>query len=202
MGAIPNWIGKVSYIPLIGAILGLQQAGAFRALQNLILPVQQTLIALGFFFLPWYSKNKQKNSQTFLQDNGKFLVWINIVFSIGYLFPLYFWGENILQGLYQHDYYNSFAHILPLFIIVALVGALNQALSTLLKAVEWPYGVFQARCVGAVVSVIVGWALITYFDVWGAAVGLLISSIAEVLVLFLVKNKLFANSKQKNFVNV
>jgi len=202
MGAIPNWINKVSYIPLIGMLLGLPQAGAFRALQNLILPVQQTLVALGVFFLPWYSKNKQRKSPNFIKDNGKFLVLINAVFSIVYLVPLYFWGEDILQFLYQRDYYSSFAHIIPIFVVVALVGGLNQAWSTLLKAVEWSYGVFQARCFGAIISVFGGWTLITYWGIEGAALGLLISSIVEVLVLYLVKNKIFDNTKEENYAKV
>ncbi|GJL49364.1 hypothetical protein [Candidatus Nitrospira salsa] len=202
MGAIPNWINKVSYIPLIGMLLGLPQAGAFRALQNLILPVQQTLVALGVFFLPWYSKNKQTKSQNFIKNNGKFLVLINAVFSIAYLLPLYYWGEDILQWLYQRDYYSSFAHIIPIFVVVALIGGLNQAWSTLLKAVEWSYGVFQARCFGAIMSVFGGWTLITYWGVGGAALGLLVSSVVEVLVLYFVKNKKLENAQQESYAKV
>ena len=197
LGAIPNWVTKMSYVPLIGLLLGLPQAGAFRAIQNLILPVQQILIAIGSFILPWLVKKKGEQSSELFMENGQSLTKAN-VFLVGcYLLPLFLFGEEILQWLYQSDYYGSFTYVIPILGLVAIVSGLNHAWSTLLKAMECSYGIFQARCLGAVISILVGWSLIDYLGIWGAALGLLISSIFEIFVLFFVRNKILGLHRQE-----
>ncbi len=198
LGAIPNWIAKMAYIPLVGLLLGLPQAGAFRAVQNLILPVQQILIAMGSYLLPWLAKNKGSQSATFFREKEKSLIRLNALMVIGYLTPLFMFGKEILAWVYQNDYYSSFTPLLPIFGFVAIVAGFNQAWSTLIKAMEWSYGIFQARCIGAFVSVFVGWSFISYFGVAGAVVGLLVSSTLEVFVLLFVKNKVLEICSEEN----
>ncbi|GJL63584.1 MAG: hypothetical protein NPIRA04_22380 [Nitrospirales bacterium] len=189
LGSIPNWLSKIAFIPLLGALLGLSQAGAFRALQNLILPVQQVLVAIGLFFLPWLSKSKEKKSAVFFQKSSKNITWISLSIVLVYVIPLILFGEEVLQWLYQNEYYQSVSFLLPLFVLVALLSSITQAWGTMFKAMEWTYGIFLSKLIGALVTLSISWVLVIYLGLLGAVIGLLLSVLTEVCVLFFIKNK-------------
>jgi O-antigen/teichoic acid export membrane protein len=79
------WLSSGIFLPLAGAFAGLEQVGALKALQNLTLPMDQTLTVMSLLLLPWASKQRQKNGNHYLEK----ITWI---ITLGFLL----WQEFML----------------------------------------------------------------------------------------------------------
>lgn len=69
------WLSGSIYVPLIGIFAGLESAGIMRALQNLVLPVNNIFTALSLPLLPWLSARKRTSDNHSIKKNSLQYKW-------------------------------------------------------------------------------------------------------------------------------
>ncbi|MEL6443731.1 MAG: hypothetical protein AAFY55_10255 [Bacteroidota bacterium] len=148
-------------VPIWG---GLEAAGALRALFNLILPMIHIYGALGDLLMP-----------TFVQANERGTLRRTLAIAMGGLVAaacvnwvlLGVFGADLIVLLYDGQYLQ-YASLCWLLGALPVIGTVVAVLLALLRAMERPRIVFQARAVAAAMAATVGVALIYKFAVTGA----------------------------------
>ena len=79
-----HWAGTAGYVPLIGSLVGFSEAGALRAIQNLILPLQQILAGLANLWLPLNAKLLIEQGKDSLKANMYKMINGTLIFSVFY----------------------------------------------------------------------------------------------------------------------
>ncbi len=192
--AFVNWLSTLSYLPLVGFWAGLQQAGAFRAMQNLMLPLERVLSVFALLLIPWISKNRPLRGKKYVKKRLFALAIINFSLASIYGLFLILYGDWLAKTLYGPGYAASFAWVIPYFAIIAVVGALVQVLGIGLKSLERPDAIFWAETMSTVFTLTVGLYFVAVFKIRGAALGLLVSTIVTLLSLLYF---LFKHFRQK-----
>jgi len=185
--AFVSWLGVIVYVPLIGIFVGVKEAGVFRAMQNLVLPLQRTVTALGLLLLPWLSEKRALKGTSYLKGNIKKLIKLNIPFSFTYVAILLLFGKFLVKFLYGESYYDDFIWLLPYLGAIAIIESVAHALYTGLKALERPDANFFSQATGGVFTLTAGIYLVVKFKLEGAAIGSFLSVIliTTMLILFL-----------------
>jgi O-antigen/teichoic acid export membrane protein len=195
--AVIYWLSGALYLPLVGSFAGLEQAGAWQALQNLLRPMQQGVTAMSTLFLPHVARQRAAQSG----DRGHGTPWhspfrrtVGVIvaaiaaFSVAYLLLLLAAQGWIVRFFYRRSYYGEFAGLLPLLWLAAFLGVMTQGLVIGLKSVQRSDLLFWAQALGAVATVTVGLAFVSSMKIQGAAIGTAISGLilaAGHLVVFL-----------------
>jgi len=157
-------------LPLWG---GLNATAAFRALNNLLLPAIHLFAAFGPVLLPAFvtvrgnadfGKRVKACSVAFL--GGGLLYWLLLVLL----------GEPIVEFLYVGKY-AAYSQYLPILAAAMVPQGLALVAGEALRAIERPDLVFRAWAASGSVALLSGLLLVPRNAVWGASVGLLLSSI-------------------------
>ncbi|MEO8324591.1 MAG: oligosaccharide flippase family protein, partial [Nitrospirota bacterium] len=133
-----HWAGTAGYVPLIGSLLGFSQAGALRAIQNLILPLQQILAGLANLWLPLNAKLLVEQGKESLKANLHKMISGTLVFSAVYLVLILAFSKPILTLLYGSGRYEGFEWLNYYLAIFVIIGVIGQALGIALKALQRP----------------------------------------------------------------
>ena len=198
--AFSSWLSVIIYLPMVGVFVGLSQAGAFRAMQNMVVPVQRIFAGLGLLLLPWLSR------QRIIQDGGNLkrkilkIVGGNVLFSSIYVIVLVLFKQPIARFLYGDSYYIQFLWLVPYLGLVVIITSFTQGLSIGLKALERSDAIFWSQAVGSVTTLTFGLWCVYKFGLYGAAIGSLLTVIIIALMLgyFFIK---FMN-KSSNFQSI
>lgn len=192
---IVHWISGNLYYLLTAGILGIEEVGALRAIQNLIFPIGQVLTALGVFFLPWASQQTRLNSiNVFSTKIVKISVFMLLITSTYALLIIVF-GRYIVNYIYNNEY-DSFAYLLPFFVIPPIITALGTGLQIGIKALQLPSKIFSVNSSGAVLTIIFGTFLVKYYGLTGVAVGILLVSLVQIVLILKFWNNIIANLKR------
>jgi O-antigen/teichoic acid export membrane protein len=178
-----HWAGTAGYIPLIGGLVGLSQAGALRAIQNLILPLQQVLAGLANLWLPSSAKLFVEQGKDSLKRNLNKMILGTLLLSLPYLVIILVYSEPIITLLYGFDRYDEFQWLNYYLVVFAIIGVVSQGLSIALRALQRPDCIFYSQAGTAIVTATVGAFLVWSFGLQGAAIGLNLSALMGVLIL-------------------
>ncbi len=178
--SLVGWIASIIYTPLIGAFVGLEEVGGFRAMENLLLPMDQTLTALTILLLPWFSKQRGEQGS---QDLKKTVINTGAVIAsltCAYVAVILMTGGWITRTLYGGEYYSAFLNLLPyLGGVVIIRGAFLVGFGVALSAAERSDILFWSALGGAVITLTLGVFLVWYGGILGAAVGRLASAVVQ-----------------------
>ncbi len=189
--AFVNWLSSVVYLPFIAVLVGFEQAGAFRAMQNLTLPLERSLVGLGLLLLPWLSQQRVLHGEGYLKNKLFKILLINFSVANGYIIILILFGKYATAFLYGQTYANNFVWLLPYIGIAAVVNAIAIGLYTGFRAIERPDVIFWSQTAGALLTLTLGLYLVRNLKLYGAALGsiLTITSITLVFFVFLFKRR-------------
>ena len=171
------------YPLLIAFFAGLEQAGAFRAILNLVLPLSQVLAALALLLLPWMAKVYVKSGSRALASKTVMLVGIFLALAIGYILPTVGAGSLILTFFYGDSEYQASLWLLPYFGIVAVLSAVAVPLAIALRVAERPDQTFWAKTASASITITVGIYLATVMGMKGLVLALVVSTFMGTLLL-------------------
>lgn len=172
------------YLPLVSAFAGLAQAGALRAMQNLVAPVQQFLTAFNLLWLPWAARQTRMMDQSTLRSKLLAILGTIATTVVGYALLLLSFAAPLTALLYgQDNNYSQFLWILPYLISAVVIGALNNGLILFLKALRRPDQVLLSQMGSALLTLTVGVFLVWQFGILGTAIGSIISAVAAALIL-------------------
>ena len=178
-----NSLSSIVFIPLIATMLGLAQAGAFRAIQNLVAPLMQVITALGVLLLPWMAKQHAENGMAALKRTVRKATLLNTGTVVCFGLVLVFFSEEIITFLYGDAYYTELRWLLVYFVGALLLLALSQPLALALRAMEKPSAILWSKLGVAVCFVLIGLPLVLKAGLVGAGWSLVLVALAETVVL-------------------
>ena len=183
--AIVYWVGYTITVPAIGFILGLAGSGAFRAMQNLIMPLQQIGTALGALLLPWFSKQTTNLKPSDLNKKARLIILGFFSSGLSYLLFLLLTKEWLMELLYPESGYSQYSWLIVLLGIFAIFDLATQGLSIFLRAIQKPDAILRSQVGGAITSITLNLFLIWKFGLIGAGYGMIITGGVVLLIMIL-----------------
>lgn len=194
--AFVHWFAFIVYLPMVGAFAGLSQAGAFRAMQNMVLPAQRIFAGLGLLLLPWLSRQRAMHGGDYLRRKVAKITAINFLITGVYVALLILFKEPISEFLYGKSYYIEFLWLVPYLGFAVIVEALSQGLSLGLKALERPDAIFWSKAFAAALTLTGGVYLVARLKLFGAALGTVLSVTVAIAALYFFMRGHFKPKKQ------
>jgi O-antigen/teichoic acid export membrane protein len=176
--------GGATVYPLLVALFGgLHEAGAFRAMQVLFLPLGHAGSALSQVLLPWLSRHRLERGETALARAGMTLLVLTCAVALGYVAVIAPLGRPLVRVLYGQAEYAAWLWMIPFVGAAALLNGMFNALSVILRAAERPDRIFRAQAVRSAVTLSLGILLAVGLGVEGLVIGLVASTLAGTLLL-------------------
>jgi O-antigen/teichoic acid export membrane protein len=166
---------------VVGAFLGLSDAGAFRALQNFVQPIILLFTAVSAFLLPSLSYDFGIGNIPALKRKGKYLFVLFLIVSVSFELFLIIYASALESVVYDGKF-SSYVYLIPVWGLVPVAAVLTYVYYFLLQSIQRP----KAILIGSFVWAITGAILSVVFSAkWGIAgatvsvvIGYLISGIA------------------------
>lgn len=163
------------YYWLAAGILSVKQAGELRALNNLVVPLDQVFVALTLLILPAMSLRFASQRLAGLVPLWKryCLGWLSV--SAGFAAVIVLFGKNLMHALYAGRF-DDVAPLLPALALLPVVMGVGNSINAALKAMEKPQAVFYAYVASGAATFLIGLPLILRFAVRGAVLGMVTSA--------------------------
>jgi O-antigen/teichoic acid export membrane protein len=192
--AVVSWVVNCAYSSLLVLSRGLDATGAYRAAENLFLPLLHAAAALTTLLLPWAASQAHKGS-SYLRA---FCVSASLIVTgpaLCYFFVVTALGDFLILRLYERPFYAAVPALLPVLGGAVVLRAVSDiGLATPLRAAGRPDAVFWSSAGGALITMTVGVALVHSFGLLGAAIGLLAATAVQAAVLTAFVARVFAPS--------
>lgn len=179
---LANSVSSVLYLPLLAFFVGLSSSAVLRAMQNLILPLQQVLIAVSLFMLPWLAGHRANNLNYPIENARKIILPLFLLAAI-YAGFLALVGKQLMKFLYIDPYYQDFVWLLYVLSAFLLIETSTVVYGTILRAMEQPAIIWWSKLGSAVFSLSIGIVIIRFWGVYGAAIALVLTSCIETLIM-------------------
>ena len=174
----------MSILPLaIAFFMSIGEAGKFRAVQILFLPLAHLLTGLGLMLLPTMSRQRVSAPFEKYTCRARILLALFVGLSIAYVVPILVFGSNLLTLIFRDPDYLDLVSLLPYLGLSAIAGAASAAMMIVLRSSERPDLVFLSTAAGSVVMLSVGVAMIAAFGAGGIAAALILSSCVTAILL-------------------
>lgn len=184
IGLISSWVAVNAYPIVISQLIGTEQAGAYRAIQNIFLPMQQTIAAITLLSIPWLSKQAEKGARR-LKKLIYSLAMGALALSSLYGILAWIFKEPLLDFLYNNKFYASFDILIPAFAFQMTALALATVLSYYLRIFDKQKKVMWSKILSAVFFILFGIYLIFSLGIAGIIITLIVSAIIESLFLII-----------------
>ncbi len=181
VASIAAWIIVWIYPPLISAFTGLAQAGAFRAMQNLILPLQQGFAAITLYTLPLLSRQYHEHGIIYLSKNINIISAVGLLISGIYTILLVVFGPLIVNTIYLLQDYKESIWLLPYLGLSVVIFIPGQFMGLTFRAMGQSSKIFWTKAISALFILTIGiWSIISN-GLIGVAFCLILGSLAEAI---------------------
>jgi O-antigen/teichoic acid export membrane protein len=188
--AVASWIPAYIYYPLLTSFSGMAQSGEFKALMNLVLPIQQMQAALSMLFLPYASRIHAEQGREGASSIAARLTLLSFATALVYWVAIISAKEPVLHLLYSGKYMEV-AYLVPAIAIGSILWSAVCGSSIVLRAMESPASVFVAFVASSVVSLAIGIPATHAYGIVGAVWGTnLADAGALLMVLWLLRRKI------------
>lgn len=156
-----NWLSGHGYFVLFPLVATVTAGAQFRALLNLVLPVQNVLIGLSAYWLPRLSADVAHNGVNGIMSQWRRMLLLMASLTLAYVVPLVCFGDRIVGFLYAGSYQEIVSQ-LPLSALAMCAWPLMYASMVGLRAAARPERVFAVNIVvvAGVGSWMAPWALV------------------------------------------
>lgn len=161
----------------VAGFLGLDSAGALRAMQVPSLVMTQIIASIGLLILPELSYDFGSGRLAALRHKA---VFVGIGLGIAALLVavgLALADAPLERLLFSGKFTNS-AGMIPILALIPVANGFGSGCSMALRACQKPHYDLVSNVVGAIVSVAATILLVDYFGIFGAAIGMVLSFIA------------------------
>ena len=163
------------YYWLAAGLLSVKEAGELRALNNLVLPLDQVFTAVTLLILPVLSLRFASQGLAGLVPLWKRYCFGWVVVTGSFAASLLLVGKPAMHTLYAGRF-DDVAALLPVLGFLPLVMGIGNTINAALKAMEKPQAVFYAYVASGAATFLIGLPLILRFAVRGAIFGMLSSA--------------------------
>jgi len=188
-GLIANWVAVEFYPVLTAGMVSFAAAGAYRALQNLVAPVQLLLRATDTFLTPRAAKTFHDQGQPALARLMRLAYVTTGVPILGLLALAVLFPNQLLKALYGETYLAFSDGILMMAIFYALMYA-YWPLQTAFKAARLSRPIFVANLAAGAAMFTAGIWMISRWGVYGTIGGQALNALIVLLVLGVSWDKL------------
>ncbi len=163
-----SWISNYAYALVLAASVGLGASGIYRALENLVLPIEQLLTLTGNFMIPQISRERSRGrSYVYSMTFRIACVLVSCVLLYGSALVLF--GDRFISLLYGAKFYQPYLWLVPFLIGASAVRALSDVgLNIPLRIYERTDLLLIVSAAGALVTVTVGFLFVKNFGLLGA----------------------------------
>lgn len=183
LASIASSISTLLYTPLLGVVSSLDEAAAFKAIQNLTSPFQQLLAASSLLTLPLLSNSAKTLSAKSFKKQLWLLTLVLLTISLIYSAILLIFGRTIINVLYSSGFYTDYYWLIPAFSIVLIIMTLIQPLTLAIRAFEKPKIVLESKIISAITVLVLGFVLVPNLKLQGIIICMITSIIFELLVI-------------------
>ena len=193
--AAVSWFPGHVYYSILPVWLGLEGAGALRALTNFVMPVLQAIAALNMLLIPSLVRDRRQGG---MRRMNQTMLLFFALFCAGcavYLAALWFFRAQVFQIFYGGQYKQFAGWPLLLAGLLPLGTCASAVLGNALRALERPDRMFWAYIASAASAVLIGIPCAAKFGVSGALLGIHFSSLVLVVTLLLFYQSLAAEDR-------
>jgi O-antigen/teichoic acid export membrane protein len=176
------WLTTSAYLVLTGSILTLNDAGSFRAIQNLASPILQINTAMGLVFMPWLSSQYAAFGQRALRQGIYLFTIAGTSLAIGYMVAIWIGSEEIIKIIYGNKFLDI-ASLLPFYCLLPVIYSVTSGWLTGLRVLEKTNAIFAIDAIGAFSTLTFGVLLVYKYGISGAIAGTIISSSSRMILL-------------------
>lgn len=188
--ALASWFPQNIYYLLLSAWLGLEGAGALRALMNFIMPVTQAVIALNMLMIPSLVRDRHSGGTHKMNQTMSAFLAVLGVGCTGYLAALWLFRSNLFQIFYGGRYSEYQGWPLVLAGAIPIGTCIYSVIGNGIRALERPDRMFWAFVASAAAAVAFGIPLTSHFGVSGALLGNHCSAIVFIAALWWIYRSL------------
>jgi len=181
-------ISSLIYSPLIGFVLGVEQAGIFRGMQNFFQPFTQVVTGLSLLITPYLSRKRFTSSEREFKTHTFFLIGLSLLLAIVYSGIVLLFASPVINAVYNNSIYDQNIWIIPYLGISTIFAALDSALGVFYRVKEKTFIVFYGKIAGAIAVLVISLPMVEVYKMRGALVGLNISLAIEAAALILFGN--------------
>lgn len=178
------WFPGNIYFILLPIWIGLEGAGALKALINLAMPVLQIISALSLILLPILVQDLKLRGARVMGKTMRSFFLLFLFGSMLYLAILWGLRDEIFRLLYAGKYMEYASWPVLLAGALPLGTCVTAALSNTLRALERPDLIFWCYLGSSIVALLAGIPLIADIGVAGALLGQLFSSLAAGALMY------------------
>ena len=179
-----GWLPGNIYYVLLPASLGLEAAGALKALMNLAMPALHSITALSGLLLPVLVVNRKQSGSLGMVKTMRSFFALFLLGSTLYLAVLWGVRSELFRVLYAGKYTEYASWPLLLTGVLPLAACVTAVLGNTLCALERPDRVFWCYLGSSIVALLIGIPLIVTMGVRGALLGQLFSSLTAGALMF------------------
>lgn len=184
----------------------LRQAGEFRAMRNLVLPLEQFLVAMTLLLLPWASKRHAAEGDRKFVHTMRIILALFTALAGAYVIVMLLGGAWLTVLFYGESEYVNSVWLLRYLGAGAVITAIGSTLVIALRAAMRPSAVFWSVTGSALVTLSLGIVLVVLFEIRGVAIAYVISLSIQASILSwfgiqLYRNPTNGRSDQHSFGN-
>jgi len=179
---VMSWIPGNIYFLVLGWWYTERTPGDLKAVFNFALPMLQLVGAFGPMIIPIMVQASARGGfDSVIVRLGKIVVLATVLYAT----VLGFFGSTFLQLLYQGKYIEHAGNLwlvgfLPIF------AGLVMIYGSAIRAMEKPKLVFQSYIWVCAICVLIGLPITYHYGVAGAVIGMLVATMANALILYLL----------------
>lgn len=169
----PSWTLLNLYYLVLPIWFGLEEAGALKAIMNLVLPAIHALIAFNVLTIPLMVRHHGQGSFRLVRQTVGRLTGIFTAGGVAYFALVVFFRVPIIHLLYGGNYSDYSGLPVLLVGLVPVLMAFSVAVGGALRSFERPDLMFWANVAASAVALVFGLWLAANWDIVGAAAGYL-----------------------------
>jgi O-antigen/teichoic acid export membrane protein len=173
LAAFFYFLGSQIQVFFTASMLGLESAGAFRAVQNLILPMLQILAAVTTMIFPSIAFEFGRCDYEAVRRKSIRFVIIMVVISIFYELILLVGADWIDRNLYNGKY-TDYGWLIPLMGLAPVINAFVAGFSLILRSLQKPHFYLIDKILAAIIGSTSAFFFIMYWNVAGAVLSLIL----------------------------
>ena len=184
-------VGTQTQIFITASYLGLHAAGAFKAVQNVMLPMFQVVASVSTLMLPSVSLEFGRSNYTAMRSKSFRVAGILALVAILYETMLLFGAKYINLFLYDANY-TQFVWLIPVIGFIPLLNAFQTGFSLILRSLQKPVYYIIDKAISAFVGVSSAFLFTVYWSVPGAIYSLILVELATLVTYWWLYRKWFA----------
>jgi O-antigen/teichoic acid export membrane protein len=167
------FLGTQIQILVVSSRLGLDAAGAFRAMQNFSLPVLQVFAAITTLIFPVITFEFGQRHYGSMRRKAMQVTMILAVVAISYEFFLII-GRNWLDMVLYEGKYSEYTYLIPLIGLIPVISSFAIGFSLILRSLQRPVFYLTDKIIAAIVGSLSAFLLVRYWDISGAVFSLML----------------------------